>query len=71
MFADPSIDEISELDLLGDYPGVQYAPPDEGFHLDILTRLGERFDFAGLASEIVDFEGVPVVVVTARTLFDM
>lgn len=70
-FTDPSIDEISADDLLGEYPAVQYAPPDEGFHLDILTRLGERFDFAGLDSETVDFQGVPVVVVTARTLFDM
>jgi len=71
VFDDPSIDEITADDLLGEYPAVQYAPPTEGFHLDILTRLGERFDYAGLDAETVDFDGVPVTVVTARTLFEM
>jgi hypothetical protein len=27
VFDDPSIDEISAADLLGDYPAVQYGPP--------------------------------------------
>jgi predicted nucleotidyltransferase len=71
VFEDPSIDEITAEDLLGDYPAVQYAPPSEGFHLDILTRLGERFDYATLAAETIDFDGIPVVVVTARTLYEM
>lgn len=71
VFADPSIDEITAEDLLGDYPAVQYAPPDEGFHIDILTRLGERFGYADLESETVDFDGVPVTIVTARTLYEM
>lgn len=71
VFADPSIDEITADDLLGDYPAVQYAPPSEGFHLDILTRLGERFDYASLEAETVDFDGVPVTVVTPRTLYEM
>src|SRR5215813_3712977 len=43
VFRDPSIDEISADDLLGDYPAVQYNPPEGAFHLDILTRLGEAF----------------------------
>lgn len=71
VFADPCIDEIRAEDLLGEYPAVQYAPPDEGFHIDILTRLGERFDYAGLEAETVDFDGVPVTIVTARTLYEM
>ncbi len=71
VFEDPSIDEITAEDLLGEYPAVQYAPPSEGFHIDILTKLGERFDFAGLEAEIVDFDGIPVCVVTARTLYTM
>lgn len=54
-----------------DDPAVQYAPPSEGFHIDILTRLGERFDYAGLEAETVDFDGVPVTIVTAQTLYDM
>lgn len=71
VFADPCIDEITAADLLGEYPAVQYAPPDEGFHIDIVTRLGERFDYASLAAETVDFDGVPVTIVTARTLYEM
>lgn len=50
---------------------MQYAPPSEGFHLDILTRLGERFDYAGLDAETIDFDGIPVTVVTAKTLYEM
>lgn len=71
VFEDPSIDEITAGDLLGEYPAVQYAPPSEGFHIDILTRLGERFDYAGLDAETIDFDGVPVTIVTARTLYEM
>lgn len=71
VFDDPSIDEITAEDLLGEYPAVQYAPPSEGFHLDILTRLGERFDYAGLDAETIDFDGIPVTVVTAKTLYEM
>ena len=41
VFQDPAIDEITSQDLLGDYPAVQYVPPEGSFYLDILTRLGE------------------------------
>jgi len=71
VFDDACIDEITAEDLLGEYPAVQYAPPSEGFHLDILTRLGERFDYATLDAETIDFDGIPVVVVTPRTLYEM
>jgi hypothetical protein len=71
VFDDPSIDEITAEDLLGEYPAVQYVPPTENFHVDILTRLGELYDFAGLASERVDFGGVSVSVVTPEMLHRM
>ncbi|MFN0249603.1 MAG: nucleotidyl transferase AbiEii/AbiGii toxin family protein [Kofleriaceae bacterium] len=71
VFEDPCIDEITAADLLGDYPAVQYVPPNEGFHIDILTRLGERFGYDALESETVDFDGVPVTIVTARQLYEM
>lgn len=48
VFADPSINEITAADLLGDYPSVRYAPPGHEFYLDILTRLGDAFQFADL-----------------------
>ena len=71
IFADPAIEEISADDLLGDYPAVQYIPPEGTFHLDILTRLGEAFQFHDLEVVQVDLEGLPVSVVSPRTLHRM
>ena len=71
VFDDPCIDEITADDLLGEYPAVRYVPPSGDFHIDILTRLGERFDFASLLSERVDLEGVLVSIVTPETLYRM
>lgn len=71
VFDDPHLDEITAEDLLGDYPAVQYVPPEGTFHIDILTRLGEAFEFENLESERVDFDGLEVSVVTPRTLYKM
>jgi hypothetical protein len=68
---DSEIDGISADDLLGDYPAVQYIPPDGTFHIDILTRLGDAFSFSGLEIERVPFDGLTVSVVTPRTLYRM
>jgi hypothetical protein len=68
---DPEIDGITAADLLGDYPAVQYVPPDGSFHIDILTKLGEAFAFADLETERVAFEGLTVSVVTPRGLYAM
>jgi hypothetical protein len=71
VFDDPSIDEISADDLLGDYPAVQYVPPEGAFYVDILTRLGEAFRFEGLETQRLPFEGLLVTVVTPRQLYLM
>lgn len=71
VFDDPHIEEITAEDLLGDYPAVQYVPPDGSFHIDILTRLGEADRFEDLDSERVDFDGLEVSVVTPLTLYRM
>ena len=72
VFADSNIDEITANDLLGDYPSVQYVPPDEGaFHIDIVTRLGEAFRYEDLEASEIDFAGVPVIVVTPQQLYRM
>jgi hypothetical protein len=68
---DPHIDEITSQDLLGDYPAVMYGPPGEEFSIDFLTRLGWAFVYEKLPWEIVDFEGVPLRVVTAAQLYEM
>jgi hypothetical protein len=57
--------------LLGEYPAVQYGPPEGPFHIDLLTRLGERYDFDSLESERVSFGDVIVTAVTPRMLYRM
>ena len=71
VFDDSSIDEISADDLLGDYPAVQYVPPEGAFSVDILTRLGEAFRFEDLETQRLPFEGLLVTVVTPRQLYLM
>lgn len=71
VFEDPSIDEITAADLLGEYPAVQYVPPDGVFHVDLVTRLGSAFGFADLETERVPFGDLTVTVVTPRTLYRM
>lgn len=68
---DPEIDHIRAADLLGEYPAVQYVPPDGAFHIDILTRLGNAFTFSDLETERIPFDGLSVSVVTARGLYLM
>lgn len=68
---DPAIDEISGDELMGDYPAVQYGPPEGDMTLDILTRLGEAFRYSDLEAEIIDLQGTPVRVATPRTLYQM
>jgi hypothetical protein len=68
---DPEIEHITAADLLGDYPAMQYVPPDGTFHIDIVTRLGEAFAFADLETERVVLDGLTVSVVTARGSYRM
>lgn len=68
---DPHIDEISADDLLGEYPSVMYGPPDETFSFDFLTRLGEVYSYDNLPWEVIDYEGIPIRVVTAAKLYEM
>jgi hypothetical protein len=68
---DPEIESITAEDLLGDYPAIQYFPPDGGFHIDIVTRLGEMYRFDGLETERVPYEDLTVTAVTPRMLYLM
>ena len=70
VFADVSIEEISAEDLCGSYPAVRYVPPD-GFGFDVLTRLGTAFEYEDLEIEERIYDGVPVRVVSPRTLWRM
>jgi hypothetical protein len=43
LFDDPTVEEIDPEGLMGDYPAVEYVPPDGRYSIDLLTRLGEAF----------------------------
>ena len=68
---DPNLDEIRDDDMLGDYPSFEYHPPHEKLAMDVVSRLGEAFIYADLESQILKVDGVPVQVVTPKTLYNM
>jgi len=67
---DPNINEISALDLCGEYPAVRYYPPS-GFFLDVVTRLGTAFTWDDLDIDETQYDGGPVRLVSAETLWRM
>ena len=71
VFQDPTIDEISAEELLGDYPAVQYNPPEGVFHIDIVHRLGEAFHYDDIEVELLNVEGMQVPVATPRMIYRM
>ncbi len=70
VWQDPSIDEITAADLAGDFPAVQYVAPD-GTPIDILSRLGEAFEFADIEATVYSYGDVDVKVATPQTLYRM
>lgn len=68
---DAAIEEISEKDLLGDYPAIRYGPPDDSISVDILTKLGEAVSYNDLKVKIITIEGIKVKVATVKTLINM
>jgi hypothetical protein len=68
---DPNIDEITYEDLAGDYPAIQYVPPDGVLSIDILTRLGDTYDYDALEAVRGLWDHVPVSVVSPRQLYEM
>ena len=71
LFDDPAIEEISPGELSGDYPALQYVPPDGAFGIDILARLGEAFDYDDIQFEVMEVEGIEIRVATPRMLYRM
>jgi len=66
---DPHIDEISSVDLLGEYPAVRYYPPSGDLFLDVMTRLGEMASFETIEAEIKEVDGIRVRVATPAALY--
>jgi hypothetical protein len=71
VFNDPNIEEIMASDLSGDYPAIQYIPPEANFHIDIISRLGEAFSFEDIETERRIVDGVNISVATAHQLYKM
>jgi len=71
VFDDPQIDQISADDLLGEYPAVQYVPPEGAFHIDVLTRLGDAFAYADLDAQRMPFDEITISVASPATLYRM
>lgn len=69
VYDDPSIEEISTEDLLGDYPAVRYYPPEGALFLDILTRLGEFASFEDLEAQEVESHGIKITIASPSTLY--
>ena len=71
VWSDPDIDSIDADQLAGEYPVIRYGPPDGAFTLDILARLGERFEYDDLEAGVIELEGESVSVATPRMLYAM
>lgn len=71
VFDDPSIDEITAEDLGGEYPAIQYGPPNVDFTIDLVSRLGESFTFDELDIEEVLVGKATIKVVSPATLYRM
>ena len=68
---DPNVDQIRVEDLAGDYPAIEYVPPDAPYSLDILSRLGEAFRYETIASEELVLDGIHIRVATPAMLYRM
>lgn len=66
---DPSIEEIRDADLLGDYPSVRYYPQTGDLYVDIMTRLGETASHDTVEAELKEIEGIRVRVATPAALY--
>lgn len=71
VFDDESISEITAADLQGDYPVIQYAPPDVDYTIDIVSRLGEAFTFDDLEIVAIQTGDTTLHVVSPTTLYRM
>jgi hypothetical protein len=71
VFDDPEIEQITSEDLAGEYPAIQYGPPDVDFTIDLVSRLGDAYTYDDLETTVVEVAGHPVTVVTPATLFEM
>jgi hypothetical protein len=68
---DPNVDQITVEDLSGEYPAIEYIPPNAPYSLDLLARLGEAFRYESLESEEIILDGIRARVATPAMLYRM
>lgn len=71
VFSDPDIEEITSTDLTGEFPVVRYVPPSEAYAIDLISRLGDAFDFEDIEWETMHRDAVAIRVATPRMLLRM
>ena len=71
VFQDEDVDQITAEDLQGEYPVMQYGPPNVDYTIDIVSRLGDAFGFDDLEVMTVNVGETTLHVVTPRTLYQM
>ena len=71
VYEDEDVDQIRAEDLQGEYPVVQYGPPNVDYTIDIVSRLGDAFVFDNLELMTVEVGETTLHVVTPRTLYQM
>ncbi|HYL04844.1 MAG TPA: hypothetical protein VE075_02330 [Thermoanaerobaculia bacterium] len=69
--ADPNLEQITAEDLGGEYPAIEYVPPESAYSLDILSRLGEVFRYEQMEAEDLVVDDIHVRVATPRMLYRM
>ena len=65
------MEEIRAEDLSGAYAAIEYIPPHGAYSLDILSRLGEAFQYDTIESEELVLDGIRVRVATPAMLYRM
>ncbi len=68
---DPEIDQITLEDLRGEYPTIRYRPPGEDLVIDLLSQLGEQFQYDDIEAERMKVEDAEIRIVTPRMLYRM
>lgn len=71
LYDDPDIEQITADDLAGDYPAVQYWPPDANYSIDIISRLGTAFAYDDIEWHWIEVEGHRFKAATPDMLYRM
>lgn len=69
VFHDKNIYEIT-LEELNKYSLIRFGT-QEGFYIDIITKIGEAFTFYDLEYELIEFEGHKIKIATINTLYKL